>query len=95
MKRLSLVKSAALVVAASVAWTAPSTAQSTTAPAVGQNSNTNREIIRAAFEAWAAGGSTFFEDVLAPDVRWTILGSGPTARTYVGRDNFVREASAR
>jgi ketosteroid isomerase-like protein len=94
MKSSKLLKCTALGLAASVAWTAPSTAQSAARPAVGQNSNTNREIIRAAFEAWAAGGRTFFEDVLAPDVRWTILGSGPIARTYVGRDNFVREASA-
>lgn len=57
-------------------------------------SNRNREIVRKAYEAWAAGGSTFFDDLISKDVRWTIRGSGPVARTYVGRDAFIQEASA-
>ncbi len=61
---------------------------------VEQRSHANRDIVKAAFEAWAAGGTHFFDDVLADDVRWTIRGSGPVARTYVGRAEFVREASA-
>lgn len=52
------------------------------------------DAVRAAFADWAAGGSGFFERILAPDVRWTIKGSGPAARTYVGRDAFLREAVA-
>lgn len=52
----------------------------------------NRQIITEAFEKWSAGGSTFFDDVLAHNVIWTIKGSSPTAGTYDGRDQFVREA---
>lgn len=50
------------------------------------------DIVRRGFERWAAGGTGFFDEILAPDVRWTIRGSGPAARTYVGRDAFMREA---
>lgn len=52
----------------------------------------NRQIITEAFAKWSAGGSTFFDDVLAHNVVWTIKGSSPTAGTYDGRDQFVREA---
>lgn len=52
----------------------------------------NRQIITEAFAKWSAGGSTFFDDVLAQNVIWTIKGSSPTAGTYDGRDQFVREA---
>lgn len=52
----------------------------------------NRQIITEAFAKWSAGGSTFFDDVLAHNVIWTIKGSSPTAGTYDGRDQFVREA---
>jgi ketosteroid isomerase-like protein len=90
----ALVEMAALVFAGSLAWTAPSLAQDNVRPGVEQRSNPNLEIVRAAFAAWAAGGTTFFDDVLAPDVRWTIRGSGPAARTYIGRESFVREAAA-
>jgi ketosteroid isomerase-like protein len=87
-------KTAALVLAGSLAWTAPVAAQGSGAPLIEQRSDRNLDIVRAAFEAWAAGGTSFFDDVLSPDVRWTIRGSGPVARTYVGRESFVREASA-
>ena len=48
----------------------------------------NREIIRRAFDAWAAGGTTFF-DTLDEEVEWTIAGSGPSAKTYRGRQAFL------
>jgi ketosteroid isomerase-like protein len=92
MRRLS--KSIALVLASIIAWTEHGAAHATSTASGQQRSDSNIQIIRTAFEAWAAGGADFFEDVLAPDVRWTIRGSGPLARTYVGRDEFVREAAA-
>jgi len=85
---------AALGLAGAMAWTVPAFAQYGPAPGTQQKSSDNLEIVRAAFAAWAAGGTRFFDDVLAPDVRWTIRGSGPAARTYVGREHFVREAAA-
>ena len=52
----------------------------------------NKQIVAAAFERWAAGGTSFFDDVLASDVVWTIKGSSPSAGTFTGRENFVERA---
>jgi ketosteroid isomerase-like protein len=52
----------------------------------------NREIVIAAFDRWAAGGTTFFADVLTPDVVWTIEGSGPSAGRFSGRELFIEQA---
>lgn len=54
----------------------------------------NRQAVTAAFDKWAAGGSGFFEEILAPDVVWTIPGSGTGAGTYRGRDDFIARAVA-
>ena len=53
----------------------------------------NEAIVRQAFDRWAKGGSVF-ADLLAPDVRWSIRGSGPVAGTYIGLKDFVERASA-
>jgi ketosteroid isomerase-like protein len=53
----------------------------------------NRAMVRRAFDQWAAGEKSFF-DLLADDVRWTIAGSGRSARTYRGREAFLSEAFA-
>ena len=53
----------------------------------------NEAIVRQAFDKWAEGGNVFAE-LLAPDVRWTIPGSGPVAGTYIGLKDFVERASA-
>jgi ketosteroid isomerase-like protein len=52
----------------------------------------NKEIVTTAFDKWAAGGNTFFADVLTPDVVWTIEGWGPSAGRFTGRDVFVERA---
>lgn len=54
----------------------------------------NVRIVRAAFDRWAAGGTGFFEEVLAPDVVWTIKGSGPSAGVFRSRREFVDRAVA-
>lgn len=54
----------------------------------------NRQFIAQAFQHWAEGGGTFFQDVLSPDVVWTIKGTGPAAGTYHGRDVFIEQAVA-
>lgn len=54
---------------------------------------TNKAIVRKAFEKWRSGGSVFAE-LLAPDVVWTIHGSGPVAGTYHNLHDFVERASA-
>ncbi|PKM19536.1 MAG: ketosteroid isomerase [Gammaproteobacteria bacterium HGW-Gammaproteobacteria-15] len=54
----------------------------------------NRQFIAQAFQHWADGGGTFFQDVLSPDVVWTIKGTSPAAGTYRGRDVFIQQAVA-
>lgn len=52
----------------------------------------NRQFIAQAFEKWAAGGGTFFQDVLAADATWTIKGTSPVSGSYEGRDAFLEQA---
>ncbi|MBL6080390.1 nuclear transport factor 2 family protein [Belnapia sp. T18] len=54
--------------------------------------SSNEEIVRRAFEEWSAGDNVFAR-LLAPDVVWTIHGSGPVAGTYRSREEFVERAS--
>lgn len=54
----------------------------------------NATVVRAAFDRRAAGGTRFFDEVLAPDVVWTIEGSGPAAGVYRGRSGFLARAAA-
>lgn len=78
MLSLLVVGSSSLVVSAST-------------PAV-DVAETNEAVVRAAFDRWAKEGSSVF-DLLSPDVRWTIHGSGPPAGVYVGREEFVQRAA--
>jgi ketosteroid isomerase-like protein len=67
----------------------------TTAAPCGQSSATgdnNRQVITEAFNRWAAGGTSFFTDVLADNVVWRIKGSGPAAGEYQGRETFLEQA---
>ncbi|MBY3273766.1 nuclear transport factor 2 family protein [Rhizobium laguerreae] len=52
----------------------------------------NKAIVRDAFEKWRAG-TYVFAALLAPDVVWTIHGSGPVAGTYRSQDDFIERAS--
>lgn len=52
----------------------------------------NRQFIAQAFQQWVDGGGSFFQDVLAPDVTWTIKGTSPAAGTYPSRDAFLKKA---
>ncbi len=53
----------------------------------------NKAIVRSAFERWRTGGN-IFTGLLAPDVVWTIHGSGPVAGTYRSLQDFIERASA-
>ena len=63
-----------------------------TAASQNEQERRNKQIVTEAFDAWAAGGTTFFSDMLSPDVVWTIKGSGPSAGEYRGLDQFVEQA---
>ncbi|WP_369941994.1 nuclear transport factor 2 family protein [Xanthomonas medicagonis] len=54
-------------------------------------SERNRQTVATAFDRWADGGG-LFETLLAPDIVWTVEGSGPSARTYRSRDAFLAQA---
>ena len=50
----------------------------------------NKAAIRASFDAWSsAAGSPY--DLLADDARWTLEGNSVVAKTYAGREEFLRE----
>jgi hypothetical protein len=79
-----------------LAWTALPTsliaqAQATSAQEVPVESN--KAVVAAAFDCWAVGGSGFFNEVLAPNVVWTIEGSGPSAAALRVFLEFVRQHS--
>ncbi len=52
----------------------------------------NKQIISEAFAGWAAGGTSFFDDVLHDQAVWTIEGSSPSAGTFQGRQQFMEKA---
>ena len=48
----------------------------------------SKQLIRSAFDDWAAGTGGPFA-LLADDVRWTIVGNSPVARTAPSRADFL------
>jgi len=92
MSRLPLrcVLSVGLAAAALVA--APIARSAEAAETTVQNAAHNKRLVTDAFNRWAAGGSDFFNEMLAPDVVWTIAGSSQSAGTYRGREPFIARA---
>jgi ketosteroid isomerase-like protein len=59
-------------------------------PADGGREARNKSIVEESLEAWAAGtGSPY--DLLTETSTWTIVGRSAAARTYRGREAFMRE----
>lgn len=52
----------------------------------------NKAIVRDAFEKWR-GGTYLFGALLAPDIVWTIHGSGSVAGTYRNQEDFIERAA--
>ena len=52
----------------------------------------NRKLVTDAFTAWARGDGMAFFNLLADDVRWTVIGSTPVSRTYTSKSAFVEGA---
>ena len=68
----------------------------TTAAPCGQSSTTednNKQVVTEAFDRWAAGGTSFFDDVLAENVVWRIKGSSPSAGEFRDRETFAARLS--
>lgn len=78
-----------VTLAALLATAVPLPALATSTAAI---TETNRQMITAAFASWAGGGNTFFNDVLTEDVVWTIEGSGPSAGVFRSRADFIERA---
>jgi uncharacterized protein len=89
---LTIRKTAPLALAAVLYAATICSAAASDSPASEVQEQRNKETVAAAFGRWAAGGSGFFEEILAPDVAWTIPGSSPVAGTYPSRDDFIARA---
>lgn len=90
MSKLSSIASAMLLSAATLA--APVFSAQASAQARAAAATTNEAIVGRAFARWAAGGTNFFQELLSPDVVWTIKGSGPSAGVFRGRRDFIDRA---
>ncbi|WP_202802228.1 hypothetical protein [Bradyrhizobium liaoningense] len=76
----------AVIVTASTLTTAAPCGQANSVP------DDNKLIVADAFDRWAAGGTSFFHDLLHDNVVWRIKGSGPSAGEFRGRDVFLDRA---
>jgi len=64
------------------------TTQKASAQSTALAMESNKSIIRQAFDRWATGQGSFF-DLLADKVNWTIEGSTPYSRTYTSKKEFL------
>ncbi len=53
----------------------------------------NKKLIQDVFAAWARGDGAAFFNILADDVRWTVIGSCPVSRTYTSKQQFLEGAA--
>jgi len=53
--------------------------------------NENKQLIQRVFAELGAGNSKPFTDVLADDVRWTIIGTTRWSRTFTGKTAVLAE----
>jgi uncharacterized protein len=79
----------ALTLAMATVIALPAHAQDTSVAATTESAN--KETVRQAYAEWEAGGTRFF-DILDDRVVWTILGTGPHAKTYRSKSAFVNAA---
>ncbi|HYA34760.1 MAG TPA: nuclear transport factor 2 family protein [Candidatus Binataceae bacterium] len=49
----------------------------------------NKSLIRQALSLWAAGNANAFFDLLADDVRWTVIGSTRISRAFTSKRAFL------
>jgi len=96
--RIAMRSRAALLALSMLPLALPNEARATaTATQVQTNDNAkserqNRAVVEAAFEKWRAG-TYVFQELLAPNVVWTIHGSGAVAGTYRNQKDFIERAS--
>jgi ketosteroid isomerase-like protein len=55
-------------------------------------SDDNKRLVREAFRPWEQGDSRPFFDLIAEDVRWTMIGSTPVSGAYESKQALVEAA---
>jgi uncharacterized protein len=55
----------------------------------------NRKLIEDAFGSWVRGDRTPFNNLLADDLRWTVIGNSPVSGRYNSKREFLEGAGAR
>jgi ketosteroid isomerase-like protein len=55
------------------------------------NPDQNKAVLAAVFAETAKGNGRPFIDALAEDVQWTIIGTTPWSKTYVGKGSVINE----
>ena len=60
---------------------------------VGSETGANREVVRAAFEAWRAGAGAI-TDLFAPEMTWRIEGHSLASKEYGSTQQFIDEVLA-
>ena len=53
----------------------------------------NKKLIQDVLAAWGRGDGGAFFNILADDVRWTVIGSCPVSRTYTSKQEFFEGAT--
>ncbi|GAO44089.1 nuclear transport factor 2 family protein [Flavihumibacter petaseus] len=56
-----------------------------------EQAKTKKEIVRNAFDAWAANGTSDVFDLLSDELHWRINGSTPWSKTYTSKQQFMEE----
>jgi len=55
----------------------------------------NRKLIEEAFGAWMRGDRVAFNNLLADDLRWTVIGTSPVSGRYNSKREFLERAGGR
>jgi len=55
----------------------------------------NRKLIEKAFGDWARGDRAAFNNLLADNLKWTVIGSSPVSGRYNSKREFLEGAGAR
>lgn len=55
----------------------------------------NRKLIEEAFDGWVRGDRAAFNNLLADDLRWTVIGKSPVSGCYRSKREFLEGAGAR
>jgi hypothetical protein len=59
------------------------------------DSGQNREIIESAFSRWVNGDRTAFNELLAEDLHWTVIGKTAVSGSYNSKREFLEGAGSK